>query len=236
MRYSHALSFAVLATLLVQYALAFFHNASNGSLLVLFLICTVIGLSSYRIALSVSSAVSYAAFMTTLSSVLAFAGLGGGVVYAPVNFFNAFYVRYSGSVNEIFSMVLVVVVALLGGVVGFLIIRGSMVLLGVEASTETHDELRNLRHKLEELRKERNKLEEELRICNIIEQGAKKRLARNELSQNDYEAIIRDNESHRDKLNGRIDELQTEMNTLQLSIEAREKAREMQNSPAQVNR
>jgi len=149
------------------------------------------------------------------------------VVMSPFVFVYKIMNPVSGSYMEVLFFALFVSVAGLGGAVGSAIFLGvtSMNKSGRAAPAEKFTpEIERLSRRLELLKKERNKLEEELKVCDIIEQGAKNRIAKNEISQSDYDSIVSTNENYRQKLKIRVNRIGTEINQLTLDIEARRKA------------
>jgi hypothetical protein len=190
-------------------------------------ISAVVGVATDRIYLSSSAALAYVSLMVLLTSILSWQSVSfDSFPLSPFSYFLSFFSPYSGYISEVFVFAIMIAVSLLGGAAGSLLNKGVLLVTNYGGSDTARDEIAGLKERLGSLETERKKLEEELRVCEIIEQGAKTRIARNELSQNDYEAIIRSNEAYKDKLKGRYEEIQVEMNRLRLDIEARMKARE----------
>lgn len=139
------------------------------------------------------------------------------------------YVASSGSSQEIFTMVFFIILSLTGGAVGGLADSGVLSLIEGAKTAEpvvAETEISRLSKKLLILTKEKEKLEEELRICDMIEQGSKTRIAKNEITQSDYDSIIYRNDSYRMKLKARMEKVNSEIQQLKVDIEARQKASE----------
>ncbi|MBX8639892.1 MAG: hypothetical protein M1351_08735 [Candidatus Thermoplasmatota archaeon] len=136
------------------------------------------------------------------------------------------YIAASGSSQEIFQLGYEIAVTLLGGTIGAVATHFFIDILKKQgnAAESGETEIDRLSKKLEMLTKEREKLEEELRVCEMIEQGAKTRIAKNEITQNDYESIIYRNDNYRMKLKGRMEKVNSEIQQLRVDIEARQKA------------
>jgi hypothetical protein len=136
------------------------------------------------------------------------------------------YIATTGSSQEIFQLGYEIAVTLLGGAVGAAATRFLIDILRKPgtAADSGETEIDRLSKRLEMLTKEKEKLEEELRVCEMIEQGAKTRIAKNEITQNDYESIIYRNDNYRMKLRGRMEKVNSEIEQLRVDIEARQKA------------
>lgn len=187
-------------------------------------------ITSKRVMTGAAEAFSVSSVLVVLTSMFSWLGALGfnKVLMAPFTFFNSFFSSSSGVPQEIFVFAIVLIVSAIGGAIGSLILRGSLLLaFGEEEETKKQlSEVDRLARRLEMLGKEKEKLEEELRVCDIIEQGAKTRIARNEMTQNDYDSIIYNNDNYRAKLRSRTEKVNSEINQLRLDIEARRKAKE----------
>ncbi len=185
--------------------------------------------ASRRVMPGAAEAFTVTSVLIVLTSL--FSWLGGidfnRVVMAPFLFFNSFFISSSGVPQEISVFAIVLVVSAIGGAIGSLILQGSLLLIyGEDEARKQPSEVDRLSRRLEMLGKEKEKLEEELRVCDIIEQGAKTRIARNEMTQNDYDSIIYNNDNYRAKLRSRMEKVGSEISQLKLDIEARKKAQE----------
>ncbi|MEM3851989.1 MAG: hypothetical protein QXP70_03215 [Methanomassiliicoccales archaeon] len=223
---SRVVIYGIIATLLI-YVLLFAGIPSTLYFLVLFLACLVAGAAFSRVRYSVSMGMGYYSLLVLLASSFSWLGVhysGARYVY-PLLLVRAIFSPASGYVGEIYLFAAGIAVSILGGAFGALIVMGILRASGYTPDT-LGEEMARLVARLQELEQERVKLEEELRICDIIEQGAKTRIARNEMSQSDYEAVINSNATYREKLNTRLSEVQADLGHVKLDIEARRKAKQ----------
>ncbi len=187
-------------------------------------------ITSRRVLTGASGAFAVSSILVVLTSTILWFGVldYNRILMAPFVFFNEFFSSSSGVPQEIFVFAIIMIISAIGGAIGSLMLRGSLLLIyGQEEETKKQlSEVDRLTRRLEMLGKEREKLEEELRVCDIIEQGAKTRIARNEMTQNDYDSIIYNNDNYRAKLRGRMEKVGSEISQLRLDIEARKKAKE----------
>ncbi len=197
----------------------------------LFIASLVAGaITSRRVLTGASGAFASSSILIVITSLISWLGIleYNRILMAPFIFFNSFFIASSGVPQEVFVFAVVLIVAAIGGALGSLILRGSLLLIyGEKEETKGQlSEVDRLTRRLDMLGKENEKLEEELRVCDIIEQGAKTRIARNEMTQNDYESIVYNNDNYRAKLRGRMEKVGSEISQLKLDIEARKKAKE----------
>lgn len=196
----------------------------------LFLAGLVAGIIASRRAMAgASAAFSTTSVLIVLTSLFSWLGSldFNRALMSPFTFINSFFSASSGVPQEVFVFAIMLIVSAVGGLAGSLVLRGVLFILhGEEETKKQPSELDRLGRRLEMLGKEKEKLEEELRVCDIIEQGAKTRIARNEMTQNDYDSIIYNNDNYRAKLRGRMEKVSSEMSQLRLDIEARKKAME----------
>ena len=168
---------------------------------------------------------------TALSSLFVMAGIyRGGTFYGwPFADTVAIYAPYSGTPAEITGLFETVILSLAGGAAGSGI-TASLAYLRRRRVVEEKEgkpvELDRLNRRLEMLNREREKLEEELRICEMIEQGAKTRIARNEITQGDYDSIIYRNDNYKLKLKTRMEKVRSEVQQVEVDIDARKRAKE----------
>lgn len=168
--------------------------------------------------------------VTAFSALVAIEGL-----YTPGTFYGwpfadavAIYAPYSGTSAEILSLLEMIVVSLAGGAIGSGITASFLYFLFRKDSGTGQNqpgELDRLNRRLEMLNREREKLEEELRICEMIEQGAKTRIARNEITQSDYDSIIYRNDNYATKLKTRMEKVSSEIQQIGVDIDARNRAK-----------
>ena len=169
--------------------------------------------------------------ITALSALIAMAGLyTAGTFYDwPFAATTGMYAPYSGTPAEITALVEAVVLSLAGGAAGSGISAAfqHFLIKKVDETAQTQPgELDRLNRRLEMLNRERGKLEEELRICEMIEQGAKTRIARNEITQSDYDSIIYRNDNYKLKLKTRMEKVCSEVQQVEVDIDARNRAKE----------
>lgn len=218
----------VAATLFI-YSIAAPGFLSSLGFVTLFLSAAVSGfIASERVLSGASVAFSVTSVLIVIASLLSWSGSlhFNGLLMAPFLLLNSFFSASSGVPQEIFVFAVVLIVSAIGGATGSLILRGLMLLIYGEEEMKQPTEFDRLSRRLEMLAKEKEKLEDELRVCGIIEQGAKTRIARNEMTQNDYESIIYNNDNYRAKLRSRMEQVSSELSQLMVDIEARRKAKE----------
>lgn len=168
--------------------------------------------------------------ITAFSALITMAGLftGGAFYDWPFADAVAIYAPYSGTSAEIMGLIEAVILSLAGGAAGSGIraaIQHLLIWRG-ETGEKQPVELDRLSRRLEMLNKEKGKLEEELRICEMIEQGGKTRIARNEITQSDYDSIIYRNDNYKLKLKTRMEKVCSEIQQVEVDMDARKKARE----------
>jgi chaperonin cofactor prefoldin len=168
--------------------------------------------------------------VTAFSALVAIEGMyTAGTIYAwPFADVVAIYAPYSGTSAEILSLLETIVVSLAGGAIGSGVTATILhFFFRKDSGTDRNQlgELDRLNRRLEMLNKERGKLEEELRICEMIEQGAKTRIARNEITQSDYDSIIYRNDNYVTKLKTRVEKVSSDIQQIRVDIDARNRAK-----------
>lgn len=93
-------------------------------------------------------------------------------------------------------------------------------------------EIERLMMKKRKLDEEWAMIEEELRVCDVMEQGAKTRIARNEMTQEDYDSAISNNERYRASLRTKAASVETDLKDILNALASHGGGRE--NDPAEA--